>query len=140
MTLATFVHDHAKEIGHWWQTRRDKLRDMATLNSMSNREIEELSGEIGLTRDQLEKLVLAGPHAADEMERMMVALDLDPSAVRAARPDGLRDLNVTCANCRDKRNCRHALADGTAAALLTTFCPNADELLALAARPELHSA
>ena len=140
MTLASFVHDHAQEMSHWWQARREKLRDIAALRSMSAREIEELNGELGLSRQQLEAMVQAGSHAADEIERMMAALDIDMAAVRANHPETLRDLRVACATCGDKRVCRHTLAEGTAPALMTTFCPNADELLSLAPRPELHSA
>jgi hypothetical protein len=139
MTLASSLHDYAAEVAHWWQIQREKLRDIESLRAMGEREIEELSGELGLSRNQLEALVKAGPEAASEMELMMAALDIDPAAVRSTHPAMMRDMRVTCATCTDKDECRHALADGTAASLLTTFCPNSDELLELAKTPDLCS-
>lgn len=140
MTLASSLHEYAAELSHWWQARREKIRDIEALRAMSDREIEELSCEIGLSRPLLEALVRAGPDAAAEMEKMMAALDIDPAAVQAAYPAMMRDMRVNCATCGDKGTCRHSLADGTAPALLTTFCPNADDLLELAKRPSLCSA
>jgi hypothetical protein len=136
MTIASSLHD----LAHWWQMQRDKFHDIEALRAMSDREIEELSGEMGLTRGQLETLVRAGPEAAAEMERMMAALDIDPDAVQAAYPAIMRDMRINCATCPDKSLCRHSLVDGTAAALLTSFCPNSEELLDLARNPDLCSA
>lgn len=139
MTLASSLHDYAAEIGHWWQTQRERYRDIEALRAMSPREIEELGGELGLSRLQFEAIVKAGPDAADEMIKMMIELGVDPAAVQAAYPALTRDMKVTCATCGDKRICRHALEDGTAAATLATFCPNADELSAFAGRAELQA-
>jgi hypothetical protein len=140
MTLASSLHDYARELGQWWQAQRERLRDLEALHAMSDREIEELSGEMGLSRGQLEALVKAGPDAAGEMDRMMAALEIDAAAVRAAYPAMIRDMQVNCATCGDKGTCRRALAEGTAPALLTTFCPNSDELLELARSRDLCSA
>lgn len=136
MTLASSLHD----LAHWWHIQREKFRDIEALRAMSDHEIEELSGEMGLSRGQLEALVRAGPDAAAEMERMMAALDVDPEAVQVAYPAMMREMRINCATCPDKSLCRHTLADGTAAALLTSFCPNSEELLDLARKPDLCSA
>lgn len=140
MTYTALLQDRISKVGQWWQTRLENYRDLAALQAMSEREIEELSGEMGLSRAALEALVRAGPHAADEMEQMMAAMDLDGAAAQAAYPAMFRDMKVTCATCGDKSTCRHLLADGTAPALASTFCPNAVELQELAKRPELHTA
>ena len=140
MTLASFVHDHARDIGRWWQAQRAIGNDISMLRTMSADEIDELTGELGLSRAQLEALVRAGPNAADETERMMAALGIDPAALAAAHPDNLREIRLTWSTCGNKSTCRHALAEATAAALLKSFCPNADELLSLAAEPALRSA
>lgn len=135
MTLASSLHDYVQEFGHWWQTHREKLRDLEAIRGMGSRELEELSGELGLSRSQLESLVKAGPDAAGEMEKMMAALDIKFDAVQQAYPSMVREMQVNCATCGDKGTCRHALEDGTAPALVTAFCPNADELLELAKQP-----
>ena len=139
MTLASSLNGYAAELAHWWQVQREKIRDIEALRAMSAQETDELSGEMGLSRSQLEALVKAGPEGAVEMGRMMEALDIDPAAVQSAHPATMRDMRVTCATCSDKSVCRHTLADGTAAALLTSFCPNSEELLDFAKRPDLCS-
>ena len=137
MTLASSLHDYVQEFSHRWQSHREKLRDLEAIRGMGAREIEELSGELGLSRSQLEAIVKAGPHAADEMETMMAALDIKFDAVQQAYPSMVREMQVNCETCGDKGTCRHALEDGTAPALVTTFCPNAEELLELAKRPDI---
>jgi hypothetical protein len=139
MTLASSLNSYAKELAHWWQVQREKIRDIEALRAMSLPEIEELTGEMGLSRSQLEALVKAGPEGAVEMDRMMAALDIDPAAVQSVHPATMRDMRITCATCADKSVCRHTLADGTATALLTSFCPNSEELLDFAKRPDLCS-
>ena len=132
MTLASSFRDYASDLGHWWKILREKNHDLAALRAMSQHEIEELSGELGLSLAQFEALVRAGPNAAAEMERMMAALDIDPEAAQAQRPLLLREMKVNCATCGDKRGCRHALDDGTAAERHPEFCPNAEDLAELA--------
>lgn len=132
MRLASSFRDYATELGHWWKVQRERNLDIAALRSMGQHEIEELSGELGLSLAQFEALVRAGPEAAAEMERMMAALDIDPEAAQADRPALMREMKVTCATCGDKRDCRHALDDGTAAEQHAAFCPNAEDLAYLA--------
>lgn len=139
MTLASSFRDYASEIGHWWKIQREKNQDLASLRTMSQHEIQELSGELGLSLAQFEALVRAGPEAAAEMDRMMAALDIDPDLARAERPGVLREMKVNCATCGDKRGCRHALDEGTAAAQHADFCPNAEDLADLARHQHVHS-
>lgn len=139
MTLASSFRDYASEIGHWWKIQREKNQDLAALRSMSQHEIQELSGELGLSLAQFEALVRAGPEAAAEMDRMMAALEIDPQRARAEHPGLLREMKVNCASCGDKRGCRHALDDGSAAARHADFCPNAEELADLARHQHAHS-
>jgi hypothetical protein len=70
----------------------------------------------------------------------MAALHIEVDAAREAYPAMVREMQVNCATCGDKGTCRHALEDGTAPALVTTFCPNAEELLELAKRPDSRAA
>lgn len=135
MTLSSSVRDYATELGHWWKVQREKSNDIAALRSMGLHEIDELSGELGLSRAQFEDLVRAGPDAADELDRMIAALGLAPETVQASHPATMREMKVSCATCGDKRTCRHALAEGTAAARMASFCPNADELADIARHP-----
>ena len=114
----------------------EKRRDLNEVRAMDPQDIAEICGEMNLTRAQLEALVKAGPDAADEMERMMAALGIDPEAAQTIAPSAMREMQVACATCGEKRVCRHALDEGTASALMESFCANADELRDMAKRPE----
>lgn len=138
MTLASSFRDYATEIGHWWKVQREKNQDLSALRSMSQDEIRELSGELGLSLAQFEAVVRAGPEAAAEMERMMAVLGIDPALAQADSPAVLREMKVNCATCGDKRGCRHALDDGTAAEQHAAFCPNAEDLAEFARRQHVH--
>ena len=67
------------------------------------------------------------------MDKMMRARNLDPEAVRRAFRGVVRDMEVTCARCRDSGTCRLELEAGTAGTHSHDFCGNAgtmDDLLA----------
>ena len=135
MTRASSFRDYATDLGHWWKVQRERRHDIAALRSMGLHEIDELSGELGLSRAQLEDLVRAGPDAAAELERMIAALGLDPDTIQASHPAAMREMKALCATCGEKRTCRHALGEGTAAPRMASFCPNADELADIARQP-----
>jgi hypothetical protein len=71
---------------------------------------------------------------ADElMDRMLRARGLDPEAVRRAFAAVMRDMDVTCARCRESGTCQRELAAGTAAEDCHEFCGNAGTIDALSA-------
>jgi hypothetical protein len=69
------------------------------------------------------------------MEAMMRVHGLDPDRVRRAFGPLMRDLELTCAQCRYPGRCRRALVHGTAADSMAAFCANAATIDALAGSP-----
>lgn len=117
-----------------------KRRERKELQALTPEERQQVAGELGMTMDQLEKLVAAGPEGSVEIERMMAALGVDSSKVNAICWKLMGELRVTCAQCGAKKVCRHALGDGSAAIRMHDFCPNAAELSERAERKDVAAA
>lgn len=77
------------------------------------------------------------PASAQEMPRMMLALDIEPGLAEADLPALYAGLQSVCAGCGSKDQCRGDLAAETAAATFQTYCGNAATLTKLMGRPEL---
>jgi hypothetical protein len=107
------------------------------LAGMSYQDLQFLASDIGVSVADLRAI---GPRITDHddiMKRMMLARGLDPDVVRRVFSAVMRDMEVTCARCRDVGTCQRELAASTAAEHCHEFCPNApvmDDLLAAKAR------
>ena len=76
----------------------------------------------------LEALVRQGPHAADELPKMLAALGVDQDSLARTEPLVLRDMERVCSLCNHKRQCDRDLAAGTAAAHYEEYCGNTDTI------------
>jgi hypothetical protein len=94
-------------------------------------EVANTARELGVSSDELYRLARKGPHAADLLQRMLIALGADPKVLAVQDPMAMRDLQRLCIMCDHKKQCRHELAAGTAAKNYHDFCPNAFTLDAL---------
>jgi len=72
-----------------------------------------------------------GPHAADELPKLLRALGVDPQKLASDDPAIMRSLERICISCGHKNQCQHDLAAGTAASYYRDYCPNAMSLDAL---------
>ncbi len=90
-----------------------------------------IAKDLGVSEDELRDLATKGPHSADLLQKMLVALDVDPQAIVRKDPLVMRDLQRLCAKCADKARCGREFEKGTAAANFHEFCPNAFTLDAL---------
>jgi hypothetical protein len=105
---------------------------------MSYEDMQFLASDIGVSVADLRAI---GPMITDHdelLKNLLLARGLDPDAVRRAFGGVMRDMEVTCARCRDTGVCQRELKANTAAAHCHDFCANAeamDELLAIKAAP-----
>ncbi|PPQ35974.1 DUF6455 family protein [Rhodopila globiformis] len=115
-----------------------RLAQDSELAAMSYQDLQFLASDIGVSVSDLRAI---GPRITDHdalMKQMMLARGLDPDVVRLAFSGVMRDIEVTCARCRDARACQRELAAGSAAEHCHEFCPNApvmDELLEIRSQP-----
>jgi len=94
-------------------------------------EIANTARELGLSSRDLYRIARKGPHAADLLQKMLLALGVNPQALASQDPMIMRDLQRLCIMCGQKKQCKHELAAGTAGKNYREFCPNAFTLEAL---------
>ena len=93
-----------------------------------------IASELRMSSADLEALVRRGPHAADELPKMLKALGVDQADLARTEPLLLRDMERVCALCNHKRQCDRELAAGTAAAHYEEYCGNAPTIDGLGPR------
>jgi hypothetical protein len=109
------------------------LRD-DELDSMSHTELQLLAADIGISEADLLAITPGIRDHSDLLDEMILARGLDPELVRHIFVGAIRDMETTCARCRDAEFCRREIKAGTAAEHCHTFCGNAeviDELLGI---------
>ena len=111
-----------------WLERRREIAELCTCDAIGR---EKIAIDLGVSPDELDQLVRRGPHAADELPKMMAALGLDAKAIARAQPLVMRDLERVCALCARKDRCDRDLAAGTAAQHYKEYCVNAAALATL---------
>ena len=76
-------------------------------------------------------MVRQGPHASDELPRLLKSLDIDEATLSRTQPVLQRDMIRVCAACQQKALCNHDYDAGTLAQRYEEYCLNApaiDEL------------
>jgi hypothetical protein len=116
--------------GEWLKHRRE-LKEM---NEMDAANFGRIASELRMSSTDLEALVRQGPHAADELPKMLAALGIDQEDLARTEPFVLRDMERVCSLCNHKRQCDRDLAAGTAAAHYEEYCGNADTIDGLGPR------
>lgn len=117
--------------GDWLKHRRE-LREMREMDAAN---FGRIANELRMSSADLEALVRQGPHAADELPKMLKALGIDQEALSRTEPLVLRDMERVCALCNHKHQCDRELAAGTAPAHYEEFCNNAPTIDGLGPRP-----
>ena len=107
--------------GDWLKHRRE-LKEMREMDAAN---FNQIAGDLRISSADLEALVRQGPHAADELPKMLRALGIDQADLARTETLVLRDMERVCSLCSHKRRCGHELAAGTAAAHYEEYCANA---------------
>jgi hypothetical protein len=116
--------------GDWLKHRRE-LREMREMDAAN---FNQIAGELRMSSDDLEALVRQGPHAADELPKMLTALGVNQQDLERSQPHVLRDMERVCSLCSHKRQCDRDLAAGTAAEHYEEYCGNTDTIRGLGPR------
>jgi ribosomal protein S14 len=118
-------------IANWVSRYREATGYANELGQCSPEDVSQIARDLGVSSIELRELANKGPHAADLVQKMLVALHVDPKVIADTDPLVMRDLQRLCINCGDKKRCERELAAGTAAEHFHEFCPNALTLDAL---------
>jgi len=128
-------------IANWVNKYRNSLGLANELGQCGPDDVMQIARDLGVPANQLRELVGKGPGSADLVQKMLIALNVDPKALANSNPLVMRDLQRLCTTCGDKKRCAHELAEGTAAEHFRDFCPNAltlDALFKQKDRPSRH--
>jgi hypothetical protein len=107
-------------LGEWLKHRRQ----MHELREFNSSDVARIAHELCITPAELDKLVRQGPHASDELARLLKSLGIDEATLSRTQPF-LRDMVRVCAACEQKARCARDLDAGTSAAHYKEYCPNA---------------
>ena len=105
-----------------WLRHRRELNEMRKLDRA---DFDRIACDLRVSPDALEQLVRNGPHAADELPKLLKTLGIDEATLADTQPFLLRDMERVCAMCEQKRQCDRDLADGTSAERYQDYCANA---------------
>jgi len=122
-----------ESFGEWLEHRR-KISEM---QGFDPGEFDRIAHELGVTSRDLGTLVRKGPHAADELPRMLAALGIDAEKISRAQPMVYHDMERVCARCVSKGRCDRDLDADTAALHYEEYCANAPTIDALIEKPSI---
>ena len=105
-----------------WLRHRRELNEMRKLDRA---DFDRIACDLRVSPDDLEQLVRNGPHAADELPRLLDALGIEEATLANTQPFLLRDMERVCAMCEHKRRCDRDLAEGSSAEHYKDYCANA---------------
>jgi methyl-accepting chemotaxis protein len=110
--------------GNWLKHRRE----VRELHGLDNGEFAKIARELNMTSADLDSFVHQGPHASDELPKLLTRLGLDSLTLSQTQPVVLRDMVRVCASCQQKRQCDRDLAAGTSEQKYEDYCPNASAI------------
>ena len=111
-------------------------RELNETRQMDRTDFDRIASELRVSPGDLNELVRQGPHAADELPKLLRALGIDQADLVRTEPLVLRDMERVCTLCHHKRQCDRDLAAGTSAEQYEGYCPNAPTIDGLGQTPE----
>ncbi len=119
-------------IANWVKKYRDAVGLRAELAHCGADEVAHIAHDLGMNSEEFVSLASKGPHAADQLPKLLRALGVDPVELASVDPGNLRALERICITCGHKDQCEHDLAAGNAAKhSYRDYCPNAKSINAL---------
>lgn len=119
--------------GDWLKHRRE-IREIRNLDCRS---FDDIARDLRLTSTDLDAFVRRGPHATDELPRLLKVLGIDEAALARSETAVLRDMERVCVLCERKVQCRNDVEIGVAARDYEDYCPNAQTMNALGKEQEI---
>jgi len=118
-------------IADWVSKYRDKVGFNNQLEKCGSDEVIRVAKDLGVPLRDLYELARNGSGSTELLQKMLVALHVDPEDFANTDQKIMRDLQRLCFTCSEKKRCKHELAVGKAGERFREFCPNAFTLDAL---------
>lgn len=119
---------HAINLFANWLRHRQEMREMRELDSG---DFGRIAHDLSISPAELDVLVRRGPHASDELPKLLKSLGIDEAALSRTEPILQRDMVRVCAACQQKARCDSDLEAGTSAQHYAEYCANAPTIDAL---------
>ena len=103
------------------------------MRQMDRSDFDRIASDLRVSSSDLDTLVRQGPHAADELPKLLKAIGIDEADLARTQPLVLRDMERVCAMCHHKRQCDRDLDAGTSAEHYKGYCRNASTIELLGA-------
>jgi len=100
-------------------------REMRELRDMNSGDFARIARDLSVTPAELDAVVRQGPHASDELPRLLKVLGIDEATLSRTQPVLQRDMVRVCSACQQKALCNHDLDSATLAQRYDEYCPNA---------------
>lgn len=111
-----------------WLNHRREMREMRELDSS---DFGRIAHDLSISTAELDVLVRRGPHASDELPKLLKSLGIDEATLSRTKPVLQRDMVRVCTACQQKARCDSDLKAGTSAQHYTEYCANAPTIDAL---------
>ncbi len=118
-------------LGDWLRVRQQIWLASRRLGEIDGGELASIASDVGLSANELRRMVNHAPDAAKLVLERMAALQLDPSAIAKNVPATARDMQRLCCDCDRKKRCRQDLSHNPDDPAWRRYCPNAGTLDAL---------
>jgi uncharacterized protein YjiS (DUF1127 family) len=115
-----------------WLKHRQEMRE---LRDMNTGDFARIARDLCMSPAELDAVVRQGPHASDELPRLLKTLGIDAATLSRTQPVMQRDMVRVCASCRQKALCNLDHDAGTLAQRYEEYCPNAEAINELEQRP-----
>jgi Family of unknown function (DUF6455) len=111
-----------------WLKHRQEMRELRDMNSG---DFARIARDLSVSPAELDALVRQGPHASDELPRLLKSLGIDEAMLSRTQPVLQRDMVRVCAACQQKARCNGDLDTDTLAQHYEEYCPNAPAIAEL---------
>lgn len=105
-----------------WLKHRQEMREMGELDSG---DLGRIAHDLRISPAELDVLVRRGPHAGDELPKLLKSLGIDEAALSRTEPILQRDMVRVCVACQQKARCDSDLEAGTSGQHYAEYCANA---------------
>ena len=119
-------------VGDWLSHRR-AIQEIEEICGNSAAEFSRIARDLGVTPDTLDAFVRKGPHAADELPKLLRELGIDEADLAKTHPQLLLDMQRVCAFCEHKGGCNKDLASHMAREKYEEYCENSQTIAAVKA-------
>jgi hypothetical protein len=118
-------------VANWVTKYRRGLEAENEFKHCSPGDVKRTANDLGISSGELIAIAGKGPGSAELLQKLLVALGIDPKEIANYDPATMQDLRRLCVSCGNKDECRQNLDAGTATAHFHAFCPNAFTIDAL---------